>query len=465
MLGGVHVVVTLSSCHPDGLAPCRSSIGAFVTELLFDSHQLVVLRIPVGPARGTCLDLASAEADCQVGNGSVLSLAGSVRAHDAPTVLLAQLHSLDGLANRADLVHLQEEGVAGLVLDGLLHSADVGDGQVVTNNLARLADGSGELGPGSPVVLVERVLDGDDRVVLDKACVELGQLLARHLEVRGLLGLRVPSAEVIDVLTLDLELRGSNIHTNLADVLVASLLDGLHDELDTLLGVAGRGEATLVTDQGGITTELLLDDALEGVVALAADSHGLLEGGGADRDDEVLLEGQLVACVGAAVDHVEARHRQGQLASVAGQLGEVLVERHTLRFGGGLSSSHGDTQDSVGSELALVGGAIQSTHLVVQGLLLKDVEALQLRVEDSVHRLDGLGDALAEVPALVAISQLASLVDTRGSTRRHSSTGNDATLRLKIDLDGRVASAVQDLTCLELLDLSHLGLHIGHGTG
>lgn len=59
-----------------------------------------------------------------------------------------------------------------------------------------------------------------------------------------------------------------------------------------LYRLTGGREAALVADRGRVAAKLLLDDALERVVALAADPHRLLEGGGADRDDEVLLQGR-----------------------------------------------------------------------------------------------------------------------------------------------------------------------------
>ena len=49
--------------------------------------------------------------------------------------------------------NLEQEGVAGLVVDGLLDARHVGDGQVVAHDLGRAADRRGHLGPRGPVVL------------------------------------------------------------------------------------------------------------------------------------------------------------------------------------------------------------------------------------------------------------------------------------------------------------------------
>ena len=103
------------------------------------------------------------------------------------------------------------------------------------------------------------------------------------------------------------------------------LLDGLHNQLAALTDVAGWSETSLVSDEGGVSSELPLDDLSEGVVDFAADLHGLTEGLSPSGDDKVLLESQLVPGMGAAVDDVEAGHRHSELVlGVAGEVGEVL---------------------------------------------------------------------------------------------------------------------------------------------
>lgn len=77
-------------------------------------------------------DLARAETDNDVGNGNILSLAGSVRDHNTPASTEGVFGSLDSLRDGTDLVNLEEKGVAGLELDGLLDEGGVGHRQVIT---------------------------------------------------------------------------------------------------------------------------------------------------------------------------------------------------------------------------------------------------------------------------------------------------------------------------------------------
>jgi hypothetical protein len=75
-----------------------------------------------------------------------------------------ELDGIEGLGEGADLVHLHEDRVGGAGLDALLEELDVGDEEIVADELDLVADGVGELLPGGPVVFGAAVFDGDDRV-------------------------------------------------------------------------------------------------------------------------------------------------------------------------------------------------------------------------------------------------------------------------------------------------------------
>lgn len=64
-------------------------------------------------------------------------------------------------------------------------------------------------------------------------------------------------------------------------------------------------KATFVTHISGILAIFLLDDTLEIVVNLGSNAHGFFEGASPDGQDHELLHGKLVACMRAAVDHIE----------------------------------------------------------------------------------------------------------------------------------------------------------------
>ena len=89
-----------------------------------------------------------------------------MRHHSSPALGLGHVVSLDGLSHAADLVNLEQEPVAGLLLDSGRNSLWVGDQEVVSHDLD-LCAGS-QLGVPLPVILVKGILNTDNRVVLDE---------------------------------------------------------------------------------------------------------------------------------------------------------------------------------------------------------------------------------------------------------------------------------------------------------
>ena len=204
--------------HPAGGAEVSSCVVAVLgAELGLDAEELVVLGEALGPAGGAGLDLSGAEANGYVSDVGVLGLPRAVRSHDAPTGLLGHLHGRDGLGNGANLVDLEEEASASLLVDGTRDLLNVGDSEVITNNLEVLPVLGGELGPVGPVILVEGILDSDNGEVLGELLVEVAEALSRHLVSVVL------EVEVVSVLALDLEFRGGDIEADGALAVVASL--------------------------------------------------------------------------------------------------------------------------------------------------------------------------------------------------------------------------------------------------
>lgn len=250
---------------------------------------------------------------------------------------------------------------------------------------------------------------------------------------------------------------------------MTSGLDGFDQKLERVFGTLdGRSETTFISDSGVGQTVLLLDDTLQGVVDLGTHLHGLSEAGSSGGQDHEFLESETVTGVGTTVDNVERRGGEDVGSLDTGEFGQVLVERDTLWIGetsiasisirwidlvttnllSGTSfrDSHGDTEDGVGTELALVRGTVQLDQQVINLLLLSDVQtrADQFLGDDVVDVGNGLGNTLSDVGRLVIISQLNGLVDTGGSTR--GDLRSESTLfGVDVDLDGGVTSRVEDL--------------------
>ena len=359
-----------------------------------------------------------------------------MRDHHTPTGSLGVEASLDGLSDGTNLVDLEQEGVASLLLDGLSNTSGVSDEEIVSDNLHLLANLLAEESVSSPIVLLEGILNGHDGVVLDELDVELGHLLLGLLLTTTLL-----EHEVVETV-LSVELGGGAVHSNAALLGVSSLLNGLREDVETLnVALDAGGETTLITDVGGIETVSLLDDGLEAVVHLATNLHGLAEGLGTDGHEHELLEGQGVTGVLSSVDDVHGGDGEDELV-LSGHLTEVLVQRLLLGGSSGLGAGQGGSEDGVGAELALVVGSVELEHAVINGVDVSDVHTDEVGSNNGLDVVDGLGHSLAVV-GLASIAELDSLVNTSGSSAGNRG-GEESVLGLDVDLDGGVTTRIDD---------------------
>lgn len=420
-----------------------------------DAEELVILGSALRSAWSTSLDDTDTETNDEVRDGDIFGLTGSVRNHDTPVVGLSELSSLDRFRDGTDLVDLEEETVAGLLLDGSLDTKRVGDGKVITD------DGdtgvSAEVRPSLPVVLVEGVLDRGDGVLLDEAEVDVGKLLTGEPLGR----VRVGVLEVKVVLAILVELGRGNVERDVNLTLVTGLLDGLGQDFESLVsGLNVGSKSTLVTDVGSVNTVLGVDDLLEVVVDLGTDADRLGEALSASGDNHELLESKSVTGVRTTVDNVHGRGGEDVRSLDTAELSEVLVERDTLLTGTSLGNGDRDTEDGVGTELALVGSAVKLDEEVIDLLLRSDRDAGldELGGDDVVDVVDSLVDTLAHPLGLVTVTELDSLVDTGGGTRGDGGA-EETLLGGEVHLDGGVTSGVEDHAGLDLLD-SHFGLDV-----
>ncbi len=349
--------------------------------------------------------------------------------HAFVAAALRQRDRVESLGERADLVDLDEQRVGGAGLDAARQPLRVGDEQVVADDLNPLADRFGERLPAVPVLLVQRVLDGDQGVRRDQLGVVGGHLGGAALG--ALEGVRA----------VDVELGGGHVQGE-CDVPArgeAGLADRLQDQVQRLAVTRQRGgEAALVAEAG--VEPPALQDGLEGVVGLGTPAQGLREGGRADRRDHELLDVDVGVGVRAAVDDVHHRHREQVRVGTA----HVAEQRQPGRPRGRLGHREAHSEDGVGAETPLVVGPVQVDQGLVDDPLVGGVEADEALVDLLVDGLDPVQHALAAV-ALIAVAQLDGLELAGGGTAGDRGSGLGAVVEDDLDLDGRVATGVQDL--------------------
>ena len=199
---------------------------------------------------------------------------------------------------------------------------DVGDEQVVADELALRAGQFGQHLPAVPVVLRHAVFDRRDGVIGD----QLGEIFGLLLRAQGFASAFIHIGALLEELG-----RGAiEAEIDVPARLEARLLDGFHDEIQRRLGARQvRREAALVAHVGVVAG--ILEGLLEGVEDLGAHAHRLGEAVGADGEDHEFLEIDGIVGVRPAIDDVHHRHRKHARLRSA----HIAIERQGRGIGRG----------------------------------------------------------------------------------------------------------------------------------
>ncbi len=122
--------------------------------------------------------------------------------------------------------------------------------------------------------------------------------------------------------------------------------------------------------------------------------------------------------------------------------------------GRGLGDRQRHAEDGIGAEPALVGRAVERDQRLVDLDLGLGIHAADGIENLAVDRVDRLADPLAEI-ALAAVAQLDRLVRPGRGARRHRGAALRPVLEHDIDLDGRIAAAVEDFAADDVDDCGH----------
>ena len=391
------------------------------------------------------LDLPAVGGDGEIGDGGIFRLARAVRHHRGVAGLVRHLDGGQRLGQRADLVDLDQDRIGDAVLDALRQPLDIGDEQIVADELDLVADQVGDDLPALPIVLGHAVLDRDDGIALG----EIGEIL-RLLFFRARLAFAG-----IDVGAVLVEFARRRIERE-HDVARPACsrpcrsprtMRSSAASADFRSGAKPPSSPTLVLRPGALRS------AAQRVEDFGAGAQRLGEARHAGRHDHEFLEVDRIVGMHAAIDDVHHRHRQ----QARGGAADIAVERLALGLRGGLGGGERDAEDGIGAEAAFVGGAVERDHGLVDLGLRLGVHAAERLENLAVDRLDRLAHALAAVAGLVAVAQFHRLMHAGGGAGGHRGAAERAVLQDDVDFDGRIAAAVEDFAADDVGDGGHEG--------
>ena len=364
-------------------------------------------------------------------------------AHDGGVAgAVCHIHGIQSLGQGPDLVDLHQDGVGQSLADPGRQTGRIGDEQVVADDLATIAQTLGQHPPAVEIILGTAVLDRDD----GEAFAQVGQIVDHGL---GLERLALPGHDVFAVLE---EFGRRDIEAEV-EVLAGQIAGGLACAGDEAQGLLGRGqvggEAALVADIGVVARVLQL--LAQGMEDFRAHAQGFREALRAGRQDHELLDVDRIVGMGTAVDDVHHRRRQDAGRDAA----QIAVQGQARGDGAGLGHGQGDAENGVGAQSALVLRAVEGNQRLVDAALVLGVHAAEGVENLAIDVVYRLADALAAPEILVAIAQLDGLMRAGRGTRGHGGAAETAIFEDHIDLDRRIAAAVENLAGNDVGDVGH----------
>src|SRR5829696_797723 len=169
------------SAPPPRIEGRQAGVDGGASQGLFYAEELVVLRHALAAGRRAGLDLARVHGHGEVGDRRVLGLAAAVADHRGVTGLVRELHRLEGLRERADLVDLYEDRVSYAIAYAAGEYLRVGHEEVITDELDPVSQLLGYHSPPIPVVFSETVLDAQYRILAAQPHVVVPHLLPGEL--------------------------------------------------------------------------------------------------------------------------------------------------------------------------------------------------------------------------------------------------------------------------------------------
>ena len=133
---------------------------------------------------------------------------------------------------------------------------------------------------------------------------------------------------------------------------------------------------------------------------------------------------------------------------------DVAVQRHPQLVGRRLRHGQAGAEHRIGAQAGLVVGAVEIDQGTVDLALIERVETGDRVGDLEVDEADRGQHPLA-TEAGAAVAQLDRFVFAGGRAARHRGSPEGTGSQHDVDLNGRVATRVQDLAALNMEDLAH----------
>ncbi len=152
----------------------------------------------------------------------------------------------------------------------------------------------------------------------------------------------------------------------------------------------------------------------------------------------------------------DVHHGHGQ--RIGARAAEITIERQTVFRCSRARCRHGDRQNRVRSQPALVLGAIQFDHLLIKSMLVISVPIRQ-RIRDlTINALHCFEHSFAEKTRIVPVAQFDGLMLAGRCSAGHNGAASRAIRQLHFRFHSRIAARIQHLAPDDGCNIRHTTL-------
>src|SRR5260370_765849 len=137
-----------------------------LSQSFLNPPKLLVLGGSIGTRSRPRFDLNRASRHRKIGNKRVFAFARAMRDHRSVSIAACQVDRVQSLADRPDLVDLDQNRISDMLMNSLLQPLHIRHEQVIAHQLNLVAQLFGQHRPAVPVVFSKAVFEGHDGVVI-----------------------------------------------------------------------------------------------------------------------------------------------------------------------------------------------------------------------------------------------------------------------------------------------------------
>ncbi len=359
---------------------------------------------------------------------------------------MRHFNGIERFRQRADLIHLDQNGVGASRFDSLLQIFHIRNKQIIPHQLAAVSYPVRQHLPAVPIILRHSVFYGIDGILRNQL-FQIPDLLGRSasgpfhsLEFR------------IIVYPLPVKFRSRAIQPdhNIFSRLISGLFDGCENGLQSIFrSVQGRCETSFIPDSG--TQSPVMQHFFQNMENFRTGAKSFSERTGAYRTYHELLKSDRSIGMGTSVDNIHHRNRQDlRIAS-----SDITVQRNLQSSRCGFCTSQRHSQHGIGAQIVFRPGTAQFYQHPIYGRLIQRIHSQKRIRNDRIDIFNGFQHAFSHIPRLIPVTQFQSLVFARRGSGRYGRPSEGTGFEHYVHFNSGISTGIQYFPSCDFYYMRH----------